>query len=174
MTTLEFTKAVTREKTPLRQYAYQLTKNPDDADDLTQETMLKAFSYRDKFLDATNLKGWLFTIMKNSFINNYRRVVKRNTFIDDTDNTFYLDTVAPALPNKGEEKFVLKDIEKAIEQLPHDLKNTFMLNYTGFKYHEIAEMLNIPIGTVKTRIFMARKALKTKLAQYGEMYGFQS
>lgn len=172
MTTLEFTKAVTREKTPLRQYAYQLTKNTDDADDLTQETMLKAFSYKDKFIDATNLKGWLFTIMKNSFINNYRRMVKRNTFLDDTDNTFHIDQMAPAIPNKAEGKFILRDIEKAIETLPYDLKNTFMLNYTGFKYHEIADMLNIPIGTVKTRIFMARKALKNKLSVYGEMYGF--
>lgn len=171
MTALEFTTALSHERSHLRSYAYQLTKNIEDANDLTQETMLKAITHREKFVDATNLKGWLFTIMKNSFINNYRRMMKRNTFIDSTDNTYYLDTPALSVPNHGESKFVMRDLEDAVAKLPEELYKTFTLNFTGYKYHEIAEMLHIPIGTVKTRIFTARKQLRERLKGYGEMYG---
>jgi len=174
MTAPEFTSAISRERSHLRSYAYQLTKDIEDANDLTQETLLKALTYREKFVDATNLKGWLFTIMKNSFINNYRRMMKRNTFIDSTDNSYYLDTPALAVPNYGESKFVMRDLEAALDKLPEDLNKTFTLNFTGYKYHEIAEMLHIPIGTVKTRIFTARKQLRGRLKDYGEMYGMQS
>lgn len=174
MTAIEFNSLVTRERTPLRQYAYQLTKDIEDANDLLQETMLKAFTYREKFIDSSNLKGWLYTIMKNSFINNYRRMMKRNTFIDETDNLFFLDTLTNVTPNQGEMKFIRKDIENAIDKLPKDLKETFMMNFNGYKYHEIAEQLNIPIGTVKTRIFVARRVLRDKLKVYGEAYGLKS
>jgi RNA polymerase sigma-70 factor (ECF subfamily) len=174
MTAIEFNTLVTRERTPLRQYAYQLTKDIEDANDLLQETMLKAFTYREKFIDSSNLKGWLYTIMKNSFINNYRRMIKRNTFIDETDNLFFLDSLTNVTPNQGEMKFIRKDIEKAIDTLPKDLKETFMMNFNGYKYHEIASQFNIPIGTVKTRIFVARRVLRDKLKVYGEAYGLNS
>jgi RNA polymerase sigma-70 factor (ECF subfamily) len=85
MTSIEFKKMVQKEATSLRSYAYQLTRNVEDTNDLVQDTMLKALTYQDKFTDGTNLKGWLYTIMKNTFINNYRRMVKRNTFLDQTD-----------------------------------------------------------------------------------------
>lgn len=172
MTQLEFSVMVQKESSPLRSYAYQLTRNIEDANDLVQETMLKAFTYHSKFAEGTNLKGWLYTIMKNSFINNYRRLVKRNTFIDTTDNGYYLDSVSQAVDNDGYRKFMMKDMEAAIESLPYDLRKTFSMNYKGFKYHEIAEILNIPIGTVKTRIFVARRQLRKKLAGYGKAYGF--
>jgi RNA polymerase sigma factor (sigma-70 family) len=93
MTTIEFKKVVQKESQSMRSYAYQLTRNVEDTNDLMQDTMMKAFMYRDKFTDGTNLKGWLYTIMKNTFINNYRRMVKRNTFIDQTDNDYYLDSM---------------------------------------------------------------------------------
>ena len=173
MTQIEFSHMVQKESHPLRNYAYQLTRNIEDANDLVQETMLKAFTYHSKFAEGTNLKGWLYTIMKNSFINNYRRIVKRNTFIDTTDNSFYLDNVSQSIENSAERKFMMQDMEAAIESLPYDLKKTFSMNYKGFKYHEIAEILNIPIGTVKTRIFVARRQLRKKLAGYGKAYGFQ-
>lgn len=156
----------------LKGMALQLTKNGDDADDLVQETILKALRYQDKFSEGTNFRGWLFTILKNSFINNYRRMVKRNTFLDATDNTFFLDLPSHRIENQAELKFIRKDLEAAIETLPTELKVTFMLNVEGFKYHEIAEELNIPIGTVKTRIFVARRILRKKLYVYGEEYGF--
>ncbi len=110
--------------------------------------------------------------MKNTFINNYRRMVKRNTFIDQTDNDFYLDSVAPLVKNEGEQGFLRKDIDTAIGELPVNLQKPFTMNVKGFKYHEIAEILNIPIGTVKTRIFVARRQLRDALASYGAMYGY--
>ncbi len=174
MTSIEFKRLVEREARPLRHYAYQLTRNVEDTNDLVQETMLKAFTYQDKFEDGTNLKGWLYTIMKNTFINNYRRMVKRNTFIDQTDNDFYLDSVTLSVKNEGESKFMMNDIERAIDELPMSLKKPFTMNFKGFKYHEIAEILNIPIGTVKTRIFVARRQLRQSLNHYGAMYGLDN
>ncbi len=172
MTSIDFKRMVQREAKPLRHYAYQLTRNVEDTNDLVQETMLKAFTYQDKFESGTNLKGWLYTIMKNTFINNYRRMVKRNTFIDQTDNDFYLDSVAPLVRNEGEQKFIRNDIEMAVSNLPMNLQKPFTMNVRGFKYHEIAEILNIPIGTVKTRIFVARRILRQTLATYAKMYGY--
>lgn len=172
MTAIEFSSMVQQESASLKNYAYQLTRNIEDANDLVQETMLKAYTYHNKFLEGTNLKGWLYTIMKNSFINNYRRIVKRNTFIDTTDNTYFLDAPSHVTENMGEAKFLKKDLDEAIDTLPPDLKKTFTMNNKGFKYHEIAEVLGIPIGTVKTRIFVARRMLRKRLSSYALIYGF--
>lgn len=173
MTAIEFKNMVQKEGKSLRSYAYQLTRNVEDTNDLVQDTMLKALMYQDKFADGTNLKGWLYTIMKNTFINNYRRMVKRNTFIDQTDNDYFLDSVSHAVKNDGEQKFIMRDIESAIEKLPNSLKKPFTMNFKGFKYHEIAEILRIPIGTVKTRIFVARRTLREELGVYGKMFGME-
>ena len=158
----------------LNNYALQLTKDRENANDLVQETFLKAMRYEDKFRKGTNLKGWLFTIMKNTFINEYRRNVKRNTFLDSTDNTYYLDSTPNKAKNDGEVKFIRRDLESAISQLPPDLEYTFRRNMVGYKYHEIAEELDIPIGTVKTRIFVARKKLRGMLQEYKNSFGFKS
>jgi len=174
MTGIDFKRTIQKEAQSLRQYAYQLTRNVEDTNDLVQDTMLKALTYQDKFTDGTNLKGWLYTIMKNTFINNYRRMVKRNTFIDQTDNDFYLDSVSHSVKNAAERKFLMTDIERAINDLPPSLKKPFTMNSKGFKYHEIAEILHIPIGTVKTRIFVARRQLREKLNDYGKMYGLEN
>ena len=173
MTIPEFNFKVSSQEKPLKHFALQLTRNEEDANDLVQETMLKAFTYREKFMDGTNLKGWLYTIMKNSFINNYRRIVKRNTFIDSTENNYYLDSSSNVTENQGETKFLRKDLEHAIKSLSDDLKITFELNMLGFKYHEIAEELNIPIGTVKTRIFVAKRKLRDRLKSYAESMGLE-
>jgi RNA polymerase sigma-70 factor (ECF subfamily) len=174
MTSLEFKKTVQEEAKRLRHYAYQLTKNIEDTNDLVQETMLKAYTYQDKFEAGTNLKGWLYTIMKNTFINDYRRMLKRNTFIDQTDNDYYIDSSPVSVKNDGEQKFMMRDIESAIEKLPGNLRKPFTMNYKGFKYHEIAQILNIPIGTVKTRIFVARRQLRENLNTYGVTYGLEN
>jgi RNA polymerase sigma-70 factor (ECF subfamily) len=172
MTSIHFKNTVQQEAKSLRKYAYQLTRNIDDTDDLVQETMLKAFTYQDKFQEGTNLKGWLYTIMKNTFINNYRRMVKRNTFIDNTNNEYFIDSFAITESNKGEQKFIIQDIEAEIEKLASNLKTPFLMSFNGYKYEEIAVMLNIPIGTVKTRIFVAKRELKGKLSNYAKMYGY--
>ncbi|NDC29656.1 MAG: RNA polymerase sigma factor [Bacteroidetes bacterium] len=161
MTQIEFKKLVEREARGLRYYAYQLTRNVEDTNDLMQETMLKAYTYQEKFEDGTNLKG----------INNYRRTQKRNTFVDQTDNDYYLDSVSPLVKNQGEMKFIMKDLEEALDSLPLSLKKPFTMNFKGFKYHEISELLNIPIGTVKTRIFVARRQLRMQLSDYAKDYG---
>jgi RNA polymerase sigma-70 factor (ECF subfamily) len=112
--------------------------------------------------------------MKNNFINNYRRDSKRNTFLDSTDNTYFLDLPSHRVDNDAELKFIRKDLEQAIENLPLELKITFTMNVEGYKYHEIAEELNIPIGTVKTRIFVARRILREQLASYGTEFGMSA
>lgn len=169
-----FDNRMENELQPLRNYALSLTHNMDDSKDLVQETVLKAYRYKDKFEAGTNLRGWLYTILKNSFINNYRRQAKRNTFLDTTDNTFFIDSNSGRLENDAELKFIRKDLDNAIDTLPTDLKVTFLLNTEGFKYHEIAEELGIPIGTVKTRIFVARRILRDKLSSYGVEFGYSS
>ncbi|MCB0734706.1 MAG: sigma-70 family RNA polymerase sigma factor [Flavobacteriales bacterium] len=171
---MNFDREIHDEQPALTSYALQLTKNMEDANDLVQETMLKALTYKSKFTEGTNLKGWLYTIMRNSFINNYRRLMRRNTFIDTTDNTYFLDAPTHTTENLGEDRFLNKDLQDAIETLPEDLKKTFTMNMRGFKYHEIAEELDIPIGTVKTRIFVAKRRLRKQLHTYAELYGLKA
>jgi RNA polymerase sigma factor (sigma-70 family) len=174
MTAIEFKKLVQMESSSLRHYAYQLTRNVEDTNDLVQDTMLKALTYQDKFTDGTNFKGWMYTIMKNTFINNYRRMVKRNTIIDQTDNEYYFDSMTSSVANDGDRNMMMRDIDHAINELPLSLKKPFTMNFKGFKYHEISEILNIPIGTVKTRIFVARRQLRDQLKNYGKMYGLEN
>jgi RNA polymerase sigma-70 factor (ECF subfamily) len=167
MTAIEFSQKLVEQKHSLKSYALFLTRNSDDSDDLLQETLLKAFSNRNRFAPETNFKGWLFTIMKNTFINNYRRMVKRNTFLDATDNFYYLDSSSHSTGNDGENSFLAAEIEKALVQLPFELRESFLMNFRGYKYQEIADFFQIPIGTVKTRIHLARKVLKKKLSVHG-------
>jgi RNA polymerase sigma factor (sigma-70 family) len=171
---MTLTEKIYQHEKALSHYALQLTKNMEDANDLVQETMLKALSYKSKFTEGTNLKGWLYTIMRNSFINNYRRMMRRSTFIDTTDNSYFIDAPSYVTSNSAENNFVSKDLNNAISELPHDLKVTFCLNMEGYKYHEISDKLDIPIGTVKTRIFVAKRKLRKKLKVYGDLYGLKS
>jgi RNA polymerase sigma-70 factor (ECF subfamily) len=169
MITQDFSARVLAMQTSLKPFALKLTRDMEDAEDLLQETMFRAFSNEDKFEEGTNLKAWLFTIMKNIFINNYRKKVKRNTLIDTTDNLYYINSASSAVANAGEQSFVMKDIQEAILGISNEFRVPFMMHFRGYKYHEIAEKLNLPLGTVKSRIFFARKALKDKLHQYEGM-----
>lgn len=173
MDSKKFTEQVTKEISGLNNYAYQLTRDRDNSKDMVQDTLLKAFRYQQYYKEGTNLKGWLFTILKNNFINSYRRNVKRNTFLDYTDNSFYLDTTTQKVDNEAELRFIRKDLEEAIQKLPKELKLTFLLNAEGYKYHEIATELAIPLGTVKTRIFTAKRILRKSLQQYGDQFGIE-
>ncbi|MCU0445632.1 MAG: RNA polymerase sigma factor [Microscillaceae bacterium] len=150
----------------LRPFALRLTKDSEEANDLLQETMLKAFTNREKFAEGTNLKAWLYTIMKNTFITNYQRLVRRNTFIDTTENLHYINSSENITENLAYSEFAMDDINQAIAKLDEAYKTPFVMHFRGFKYHEIAERLNIPIGTVKNRIHIARKELKDHLRQY--------
>lgn len=168
MTAVEFTSSVNEISGSLKPFALKLTRDSEEANDLIQETFLKAFTNRDKFAEGTNLKAWMYTIMKNTFITNYQRMVRRNTFIDTTDNLHYINSTDALIENGAYSNFSLKDINKALEKLQDTYKDPFIMHFRGFKYQEIAERLNIPIGTVKNRIHIARKELKDKLKIYGK------
>ncbi|TVR84548.1 MAG: RNA polymerase sigma factor [Chitinophagaceae bacterium] len=150
----------------LHPFALNLTKDPEESKDLLQETVYRALCNEDKYTKGTNLKAWLFTIMKNIFINNYRRKVKRNTIIDTTDNLYYINSVDRVDGNSAETNFVIDDLTAAVNNLEDEYRIPFIMHYEGFKYHEIAEHLKLPLGTVKSRIFFARKDLKNKLKAY--------
>ena len=162
-----FKNDVTEYYKPLKGYALKLTRDTEDADDLVQETMLKAFKNDEKFQEGTNMKGWLYTIMRNIFINNYRRMVSSHVFTDDTENQYYINSASNASKNLGDSRLALNDIQSAIENLSENLKTPFMMSFNGYKYEEIAETLAIPLGTVKIRIHNARLKLKDTLKVYG-------
>lgn len=152
----------------LQAFAYKLTKNFEDSKDLFQETAFRALTNEDKFRQGTNLKAWLFTIMRNIFINNYRKKVKANTILDSTDNLHYLNAGSKAVGNAAESDITMEELRKMVDALDDSIRVPFMMHYYGYKYQEIAEQLELPLGTVKSRIFFARKELKDQIAvKYG-------
>ena len=155
----------------LNQFAIKFTKNVEDADDLVQDTLMKAMRYAQMYKEGTNLKGWLYTIMRNTFINNYRSVSKRQAIVTTSEDLNSVQLSVSASKNLAENKFIQKDINAAMSALSPEYYTPFIKYFEGFKYHEIAEELNIPIGTVKTRIHIARKMLKTNLKMYSQEFG---
>lgn len=152
------------ELTPvLNAFAYNLTQNMEDAKDLYQETAYRAMANREKFMPDTNFKAWLFTIMKNIFINNYRKKVKANTIMDTTENLYYLNSGKDSIDNRGDANILIKELKGLIEKLDESIKAPFLMHYQGFKYQEIADHFDLPLGTVKSRIFFARRELKEQI-----------
>ena len=166
MTKNEFDTMVIEQSDSLKLYARNFTSDYEDANDLVQDTILKAVTYFKNFKEGTNLKGWLYTIMKNTFINNYRRIVKTNSFITKDEDISSSNLLLSASCNQGESKFVMEDIHEALANLSEEYYIPFSLYFEGFKYHEISDHLNIPNGTVKTRIHVARKLMKRSLSAY--------
>lgn len=162
----EFNQLVSKQAESLKIYALHFTRDDEDANDLVQDTVLKAITYYNKFKAGTNLKGWLYTIMKNTFINNYRRFVKISSLVTKTEEISSANLAFSSTRNRGENKFVMEDIKGAMDNLSDDYYVPFSMYFEGFKYHEIADYLRIPIGTVKTRIHVARKLLKKALKPY--------
>lgn len=147
----------------LNAFAYNLTQNAEDAKDLYQETAFRAIANRDKFLPDTNFKAWLFTIMKNIFINNYRKKVKSNTIMDATENLFYLNSGSDSIDNRGDANVLMQELKALIEKLDDTIRIPFLMHYEGYKYQEIADHFGLPLGTVKSRIFFARRELKAEI-----------
>jgi len=166
MSTLEFNSNFYTLTTALRSFAYSLTKNDEDAKDLYQETAFRAMTNRDKFRTGTNFKAWCYTIMKNIFINNYRKKVKRNTILDSTDNDFYINSSSNVVSNDAGSNIMMQELNNMVDSLDDSIKMPFEMHFEGFKYQEIADKLRLPLGTVKSRIFFARKALKEKVLNY--------
>ncbi|MBK8517785.1 MAG: RNA polymerase sigma factor [Saprospiraceae bacterium] len=171
MSTIEFNQNFDFLTNSLNAFAYSLTKNTDDAKDLYQETAFRAINNKEKFRPETNFKAWTFTIMKNIFINNYRKKVKSNTILDSTDNTYFLDSGSEKVTNDASRNMLMKELNDMINSLDDNIRIPFVMHHEGFKYNEIADHFDLPLGTVKSRIFFARKALKEKIRKsYGDYY----
>jgi RNA polymerase sigma factor (sigma-70 family) len=164
--TVEFTHQVTRLRSTLKTFTRRFTSDREESSDLVQDTILKALLYKDKFTQDTNLKGWLFTIMRNTFINNYRKNQRARTSRDTTKELYLLNVEDIHTFNSPSSNYEFNDIWKNVNELRDELLVPFKMYTTGYKYHEIAEHLNLPIGTVKNRIFHARKELQKKLTGY--------
>ena len=152
MKSLSFRKDLVGVQDELLRFAYKLTTDREEANDLLQETSLKALDNEDKYTPDTNFKGWMYTIMRNIFINNYRKVVRDQTFIDGFEST--------------EKAYDLKEMHRVVNALPKEYRVPFAMHVSGFKYREIAEKLNLPLGTVKSRIFFTRQKLQEELKDF--------
>jgi RNA polymerase sigma factor (sigma-70 family) len=166
MGALEFNNMLVSNSEFLRPFAITLTRDSEGAKDLFQETIYRAIANREKYNVGTNIKAWLYTIMRNIFINNYRRRAKQNTIIDTSPNEFLLDSHQGINQYTTEAKLNVKDMMASVYHLPEIFRNPFLLYFDGFRYHEIAGMLQEPLGTIKSRIHFARKILKEEVQRY--------
>lgn len=166
MSAIEFNQTILTHRKALEYFALSLTNNREDANDLIQDTYMKAVAYRDKFRESTNLKAWLYTIMRNTFINNYRRKTKSRTLIDQTEDLYYLNNARESRDRNPAAIYGHKEINAEVEALQDEYRVPFRMHNEGYKYKEIADYLNLPIGTVKSRIFLARQKLMGALIDY--------
>ena len=166
MRTMDFTQNLLGMQAELRRFALKLTADKEEADDLLQETSLKALDNEDKYTPDTNFKGWMYTIMRSIFINNYRKTVRDQTFVDHTDNLFHLNLPQDSGFDSTEGNYDLKEIRRIVNALPKEYRVPFSMYVSGFKYREIAERLGLPIGTVKSRIFFTRQRLQKDLKDF--------
>lgn len=166
MTQIQFNNSLVELKDRLHYYALSLTSEIESADDLLQETLLKALTYRDKYRPETNFKAWMYTIMKNTFINNYRRNIRTRASEIDVKSDFHQYTEKKETYPSPESFFNEQEIHDTINSLSEEYKVPFRMFLEGFKYKEIADQLGLPLGTVKSRIFFTRKKLETALFEY--------
>lgn len=150
----------------LLNFAYQLTTSREAAQDLVQDTTLKVLDNESKYVDNVNFKGWVFTIMRNIFINNYRRQVRSATVIDTTEDLYHINLSQESGLTTPEGSFAHKEIAMAINSFAPEYRVPFNMYIAGYKYSEIAEKMKLPLGTVKSRIFFARKRLQGILKDY--------
>ena len=166
MSAIEFNQLLISNAEYLKPFAFTLTHDTEDAKDLLQETLYRALANKEKYNVGTNIKAWLYTIMRNSFINNYRRRSKKNTIFDSTPNDFFINLKQASSSNEAIANLNKKEIQEAVFQLPDIFKQPFMLYFDGYKYNEIATVLKEPLGTIKSRIHFARKLLKAQIERY--------
>jgi RNA polymerase sigma-70 factor (ECF subfamily) len=166
MADTEFNKMLLTNADFLKPFAINLTRDSEVANDLYQETLYKALANQEKYNVGTNIKAWLFTIMRNIFINDYRRKAKQKTILDSTPNEYLINLKQATVSNDAVSGLRLKEIRQAINDLPEIFKNPFLLYFEGYRYNEIAELLNEPLGTIKSRIHFARKLLKEQISRY--------
>lgn len=166
MAALNFNDQLLKMSDVLKYFALSLTRDKEQAEDLLQDTLMKALTYQDKFKDNTNLKAWLHTIMKNTFINNYRKAQRTRTVITTRDDVEVVGLVAGARQDTPESRLNLKEVMSYVNLLEPQYRIPFTMHNKGFKYKEIAEELDIPIGTVKSRIHLAKQRLMAQLRDF--------
>ena len=166
MSNSDFNSMITNHQDFLHQLAMKLTRSNEDSNDLMQETLFKAIKNKDKFQEGTNIKGWLYTIMKNTFINAYRKKKNQNTFVDETENKYFLNIRESEKSATTDSIVDHKYMMEQVNSIDKTYLETFMMYYNGYKYEEISEILGIPLGTVKSRIFLARRKMMDKLKDY--------
>ena len=151
----------------LRHFALKLTADQDSANDLVQDCMLKALDNKEKFVHAQNFKGWMYTIMRNLFINNYRRVTREMSMMDDSYSIGRQNLLEVEDGERFEYAYDLKELHKVINAVPESMRKPFLMYVAGFKYNEIAEKMGLPIGTIKSRLFFVRKRLQKEFKEFG-------
>ncbi len=166
MNALQFQKKLLSMQENMMNFALMLTANRDDAQDLMQDTTLKVLDNQEKFVDNINFKGWVLTVMRNIFINNYHKIVRTQTVVDQGVDLYNLDVVNDSGFDSPDGAYQIKEITKAINSLNDELKIPFSMFLSGYKYNEIAEKLCVPLVTVKSRIFFARQELQKVLKDF--------
>lgn len=161
-----FTQNLVNVQGELLHFAYKLTSDHEEANDLLQETSLKTLHNEDKYTAETNFKGWIYTIMRNIFINNYRKAVRDQTYVDQTDSLYYLNQGIDIEIDPVEGSYDLKEMHRIVNDLPKDYRIPFSMYVSGFKYREIADKLGVPLGTVKSRIYFTRQKLQEDLKDF--------
>jgi RNA polymerase sigma factor (sigma-70 family) len=165
MSTQEFNTRLLNMENSLSYFALSLTRDTETAKDLVQDTFLKAIQYRDKYTADNNIKAWLFTILRNTYLNQVTRLSAKNTVNDESEDEYVLRNTVHETQN-AETTISTNDIRATISELSDDYRIPFQMFVDGYKYKEIAEHTNLPIGTVKSRIFFARKILMENLQDF--------
>lgn len=166
MKTATFAQNLLSMQTELLHFAYKLTADREEANDLLQETSLKALDNEEKYVAETNFKGWIYTIMRNIFINNYRKTLRDQTYVDNADNQFFLNLGVDIEDDSMQGSYDLKEMRRIVNALPKEYRVPFAMYVSGFKYREIADKLNLPLGTVKSRIYFTRQRLQEDLKDF--------
>jgi RNA polymerase sigma-70 factor (ECF subfamily) len=166
MSGVEFNQLMITNADHLKPFALSLTRDNESARDLFQETIYRAMVNRDKYNPGTNLKAWMYTIMRNIFINDYRRKARHKTIFDNSPSETLIDYNQNRHVNQAESNLKLKEISKIINSLPEIFKIPFKMYFDGYRYNEISAVLEEPLGTIKSRIHFARKLLKAQLNRY--------
>jgi RNA polymerase sigma-70 factor, ECF subfamily len=166
MNTIKLTQNLLNVQSDLFRFAFRLTKNKMDASDLLQETSLKVLDNHDKFAEETNFKAWVYTLMRNIFINNYRKAVREQTYVDKTENLYHLNIPQNSGFDSPEGSYSIEEIMRAINNFPKQYQQPFAMHVAGYKYENIAKEMDLPLGTIKSRIFFTRKKLQQILKDY--------
>lgn len=165
MNSSEFNNKLLSLENSLNYFALSLAKDAEDAKDLVQETFFKAIQYKDKYTSDNNIKAWLFTILKNTYLNQVTKLSSKNTVSDETKDEYILKNTLHKSEN-AESDMNVNNINETIAELDDEYRIPFQMFVDGFKYKEIAEHVKLPMGTVKSRIFFARRILMENLQDF--------